>query len=103
MVGRGPDHWPISWRKAPWCVHPFGLWENPDDDEKGKQWARNIRADLKPWASGHVYLNFIGDEGADRLMAGFGKANYERLAKVKAEYDPDNLFRLNHNIKPAKQ
>ena len=46
------------------CVHPFGIWEDPADDERGRQWARDVRADLKPWASGAVYLNFIGDEGA---------------------------------------
>ena len=100
-VARGPAEYPIPWRSAPWCVHPFGLWEDPSDDERGRQWARSIRADLEPWASGAVYLNFIGDEGEDRVVAGFGRENYERLAKVKARYDPDNLFRLNHNIKPA--
>lgn len=59
------------------------------------------RADLQPWSSGAVYLNFIGDEGQDRLVAGFGPENYARLARVKARYDPDNIFHLNHNIKPA--
>ena len=53
-----------------------------------------------PWATGAVYLNFIGDEGQDRVVAGFGRENYRRLAAVKADYDPDNVFRLNHNIEP---
>ncbi len=101
MVARGPSGYPVPWRQAPWCVHPFGLWENPADDERGKQWARDIRADLRPWASGAVYLNFIGDEGKDRVVAGFGQDNYRRLAAVKARYDPENVFHLNHNIKPA--
>lgn len=92
---------PIPWRNAPWCVHPFGLWEDAKDDERGKQWVRRVRTDLKPWASGSTYLNFIGDEGGDRVVAGFGPENYQRLAAVKAQYDPDNFFRLNHNIKPA--
>jgi FAD/FMN-containing dehydrogenase len=48
-----------------------------------------------------VYLNFIGDEGEDRVVAGFGRENYARLAKIKTQYDPDNVFRLNHNIKPG--
>jgi FAD/FMN-containing dehydrogenase len=100
-VGRGPVDYPLPWRHAPWIVHPFGLWENPADDERARRWARDIRADLKPWASGAVYLNFIGDEGEDRVVAGFGRENYARLAKVKAKYDPENVFRLNHNIKPA--
>ena len=47
-----------------------------------------------------MYLNFIGDEGQDRLVAGFGRGNYDRLAAVKAAWDPDNVFRLNHNVAP---
>jgi len=101
MIARGPSDYPIPWRQSPWCVHPFGLWEDPDDDDRGRQWTHNIRTDLKPWASGNVYLNFIGDEGKDRVVAGFGPRNYQRLAMVKAQYDPENIFHLNHNIKPA--
>jgi FAD/FMN-containing dehydrogenase len=82
-------------------VHPFGLWEHPADDDKARNWARNIRSDLKPWASGATYLNFIGDEGEDRVVAGFGQDNYARLVKVKTQYDPGNVFHLNHNIQPA--
>lgn len=100
-IRRGPDDFPIPWRSAPWVAHPFGLWEDPADDERGKRWARNVRADLQQWASGSVYLNFIGDEGLDRIVAGFGRDNYARLAEVKAKYDPDNVFHLNHNIEPA--
>jgi FAD/FMN-containing dehydrogenase len=100
-IARGPADYPIPWRQAPWCVHPFGLWQDPADDERAKRWARDIRADLQPWASGDVYLNFIGDEGQDRVVAGLGRENYERLAAIKARYDPHNVFHLNHNIPPA--
>jgi FAD/FMN-containing dehydrogenase len=100
-IARGPAGYPIPWRSAPWCVHPFGLWEDPADDERGIRWARSVREDVRPWATGDVYLNFIGDEGADRIVAGLGRENFDRLARVKAEYDPDNIFRLNHNIPPA--
>jgi FAD/FMN-containing dehydrogenase len=99
-VARATADYPVPWRHAPWVIHPFGLWEDPADDERGKQWAHDIRTDLYPWSSGAVYLNFIGDEGEDRIIAGFGRDNYTKLAKVKKHYDPDNLFHLNHNIKP---
>ncbi|MFN8664519.1 MAG: FAD-binding oxidoreductase [Thermomicrobiales bacterium] len=99
-VGRGPAHYPIPWRTAAWCIHPFGLWENPEDDERARQWAKQLRAAMQPWASGDVYLNFIGDEGHDRVVAGFGPENYARLAAIKARYDPDNVFHRNHNILP---
>jgi FAD/FMN-containing dehydrogenase len=100
-VGRGDGDLPIPWRGASWVVHPFGLWEDPADDERARRWAKDIRSDLQPWATGAVYHNFIGDEGEDRLVAGFGRDNYGRLARVKAEFDPDNIFHLNPNIEPA--
>ncbi len=100
-VARDGNDYPIAWRQAAWCVHPFGLWENPADDERARNWAHDIRADLRPWASGDVALNFIGDEGHDRVLAGVGQKHAERLARIKAQYDPDNVFHLNHNITPA--
>ncbi|MEV4920351.1 FAD-binding oxidoreductase [Streptomyces tirandamycinicus] len=97
---RGDSEWPLPWRTAQWVLHPFAIWEDPADDERGRQWVRDARTDMTPWSVGQVYLNFIGDEGRERVVAGFGAENYRRLAGVKAAYDPDNVFRLNHNIKP---
>lgn len=100
-VARGPADYPIPWRQAPWFVFTFGMWEDPVDDDRARRWARSVRVDLQHWASDAIYLNFIGDEGQDRVVAGLGAENYARLAAVKAQYDPDNVFHLNHNIKPA--
>ena len=100
-VARETADWPVPWRSAPWCVHPFGLWTDRADDGRGRQWAKDVQAAMAPWATGAVYLNFIGDEGEDRTVAGFGAEAYRRLAGVKRTYDPDNLFHLNHNIRPA--
>ncbi|MGW1886396.1 FAD-binding oxidoreductase [Streptomyces sp. NPDC001970] len=100
-MARGDSAYPVPWRTARWVSHPFGIWENPADDEQGRQWVREARTDVMPWSIGQVYLNFIGDEGEQRVVAGFGAENYRRLAAVKAQYDPDNVFRLNHNIKPS--
>lgn len=100
-LGRGRSDYPLPWRQAPWLIHPFGLYQDSADDERARQWTHDIRADLKPWESGAVYLNFIGDEGQDRVVAGLGVENYSRLVKVKAQYDPENVFHLNHNIKPT--
>ena len=100
-VARQGGEFPVPWRSAPWVAHPLGLWEDPADDEQGRNWARALRSDLKPWANGAVYLNFIGQEGEERVIAGFGPENYRRLSGIKARHDPDNVFRLNHNIKPA--
>ncbi len=100
VAAQGAD-WPLPHRSAAWVQHPFGLWDDPADDARGIAWARKAVADMEPFATGSVYLNFIGDEGEDRVVAGYGEANYERLAAVKAEFDPDNVFHLHHNIKPA--
>jgi FAD/FMN-containing dehydrogenase len=100
-IASGPARFPVPYRDAPWGVHPFGIWEDPADDERCIQWVERVRAEVRPWRTGAVYLNFIGDEGGDRIVAGLGAENLRRLSAVKAEYDPDNVFRFNHNIRPA--
>ena len=100
-VARGRGDYPQPHRDALWVVHPFGLWDDPADDDRVISWVRRCCADLKPFATGAVYLNFVGDEGADRVAAGFGEENYRRLREIKTKYDPDNAFHLNQNIPPA--
>jgi FAD/FMN-containing dehydrogenase len=63
-------------------------------------WTRSLFGELEPMARG-VYVNFLGDEGADRVRAAYGAEKYERLAELKARWDPTNLFRSNQNIAPA--
>lgn len=97
----GEDETPMTQRDATWVIHPFALWESPDDDDRVIGWAKAFRDDIARLASGGVYLNFIGDEGEDRVRAAFGEEKYGRLARLKAQYDPDNVFRGNQNIRPA--
>ena len=56
---------------------------------------------MKPFATGRVYVNFIGDEGEERVVASFGREGYRRLQAIKDRYDPDNLFRSTQNVKPS--
>ncbi|MCF3184107.1 FAD-binding oxidoreductase [Streptomyces polychromogenes] len=100
-IAAAKEDYPVPYRDAPWAVHPFGMWEDPADDERVIRWVKDVRADVQPWATGAVYLNFTGDEGADRVVAGLGADNMRRLARLKREYDPDNVFRFNHNIPPV--
>ncbi|MFF4044266.1 FAD-binding oxidoreductase [Streptomyces sp. NPDC001816] len=100
-IAAGPHEYPVPYRDAPWAVHPFAVWEDPADDERALAWVRDVRAGVRPWSTGDVYLNFIGDEGAERVRAGLGAGNLLRLEKVKRAYDPDNVFRFNHNIRPV--
>ena len=95
------DGTPMTRRDATWVVHPFALWDDPADDDAIIAWGRGFRDALAPRATGGVYLNFIGEEGEERIRAAYGEDKYRRLSAIKAKYDPDNLFRLNHNITPA--
>jgi FAD/FMN-containing dehydrogenase len=97
----GEDQTPLTQRDATWVVHPFALWADPADDAAVIGWARGFRDAVRPFASGGTYLNFIGDEGEDRVRAAFGEQKYRRLTAIKARYDPGNVFRGNQNIKPA--
>ncbi|MFE9473431.1 FAD-binding protein [Streptomyces griseofuscus] len=100
-LASGPHTYPVPYRDAPWAVHPAGSWADPADDERCIGWVREVRAAVGPWSTGDVYLNFIGDEGPERVRAGLGAGNTLRLEKVKRRYDPDNVFRFNHNIRPV--
>lgn len=90
---------PLTNRGAAWVSHPFAVWEDSADDQANIGWVRDFRQQIAPYATGGVYLNFIGDEGEGRIRNAFGE-KYERLAAVKAEYDPGNLFRGNQNVAP---
>ncbi len=101
-IARVPeDATAFSGRTAPFNAHYLSLWQDEADDEKNIAYTRAIASAMKPWTTGRVYLNFIGDEGMDRIEASFGKEKYARLQSLKAEWDPDNLFRHNQNIRPA--
>lgn len=100
-VASRADGSPMATRRSPWVVHPLTMWEDPADDERAIQWTRGVCADVRPYATGATYLNFVGDEGEERIVSGYGRENYERLAAVKAEYDPEDVFHLHHPIRPA--
>ncbi len=76
-------------------------WREPSQDQENIAWARKLFDAATPFATGGVYVNFMpGDEG-NRVQSGAYGPNFARLAKLKAKYDPKNLFRLNQNIAPA--
>jgi Berberine and berberine like len=96
----GTESSPLAGRDATFVVHPFALWEDPGADERMIAWARGFRDDLRAYTTGTVYLNFIGDEGSERVRCGFARGAQERLSHLKGEWDPDNVFRGNQNIEP---
>jgi len=72
----------------------------PEDAAEQAAWARGLGQALHPLSAG-VYMNFLDDEGQDRVRAAYGPAKYQRLADLKKVWDPDNFFRRNQNIRPS--
>lgn len=86
-------------RKAAFLMNVHGRWENADDDERCISWSRELFKETQPYATGGVYVNFMPEDEADRVGNAYG-GNHDRLVEIKSEYDPTNLFRVNHNIQP---
>jgi FAD binding domain/Berberine and berberine like len=89
-------------RSARFAFNIAAICPVPELLEADRHWVRSFWEALSPHASsGGSYVNFMTDIDEDRVRAAYGPAKYERLARIKAEYDPDNVFHLNANIKPA--
>jgi FAD/FMN-containing dehydrogenase len=97
-VGRDETAW--GYRDANWSMVIAGVSRDPGGNGKTIQWAKDYWQALHPHSAGGSYINFMMEEGQERIQATYG-GNYERLRKVKAKYDPDNFFHVNQNIEPA--
>src|SRR3954447_5965807 len=97
-VARAPEGaTPLAKRDARYVVHPLLMWEDAAEDDRMISFGRRYREVLAPYRTGGTYLNFLGEEGAERVRAAYGP-NHERLARVKAGWDPDNVFRATGNV-----
>ena len=94
-----PDETAWSYRDATWAMVIAGIDPDPANNEMIMSWAREYWEALHPWSAGASYINFMMEEGEDRIKATYGD-HYERLAAIKAKYDPGNFFCVNQNIKP---
>jgi FAD/FMN-containing dehydrogenase len=90
-------------REARWNVSGLGIWEDPADDDTHVGWVRAYTERLAPASlTGAGYGNYSSaDESAERVRASYGDERFARLRRIKGRYDPDNVFRFNHNIPPA--
>lgn len=95
-----PDATAYSHRDAIYVCNVHGRWETATEDQKGIAWARGFFREAAPYATGGVYVNFLTDDEPERIKAAYGPG-YERLVSAKKKYDPDNLFRMNQNIRPS--
>lgn len=88
-------------RAAAFGLHVFPGWTDPASDDEIMTWARAVSDAIAPHASGGVYVNLLGEDEPDRVRDAYGP-NHERLVALKRRWDPDNLFRRNHNISPGR-
>jgi FAD/FMN-containing dehydrogenase len=94
-----PDATAYSHRDVQFVLNVHARWDEARDDDKCISWARGFFSETAPHATGGVYINFMTEEETDRINSAYG-AGYDRLVKAKSRYDPENLFRLNQNVRP---
>ena len=96
----GRNETAFSYRDANFTDVIAAVYPDPADTPKNKAWVQDYWSALHPHSAGGAYVNFMMDEGEDRVAASY-RDNYDRLAQMKGKYDPTNLFHVNQNIKPA--
>ena len=100
-VGRVPaDATAYPHRGAMYDAGLWGNWTDPADDERVTQWVRDCHASIAPHATGGVYVNYLDADEGDRVRAAYGE-NFDRLAEIKAKWDPENRFSNTKNVEPA--
>ena len=90
----------FPFRQARWLINIPATWRDAADDHREIAWARTSYAAVKPFLAEGTYVNFMGDDEDEGTAGAYGRT-IERLQRIKAVYDPDNIFRLNQNIQPA--
>jgi hypothetical protein len=100
VAAAGEDATAFAGRTAGHTININGVSETADGFEEEREWVRRYWRDLEPFQTS-VYVNFLMDEGEDRVRQAYGPERYDRLRRIKREWDPDNFFRLNQNIPPA--
>jgi len=88
-------------RQAPFWLGVEAAWKDPSLDEAHKDWGRVTMDALSPFTAEGRYVNDVVEAGDDVARGIYGDAKYERLVELKRAYDPDNVFRLSHNIPPS--
>jgi hypothetical protein len=99
-VGKSDTAW--SYHDSTWAMVVNGVDLDPANRDTVINWANGYWSDPHTFSAGGAYLNFMMDEGEDRVRATY-RGNYERLSMIKTKYDPDHFFRMNQKIVPCKR
>ena len=92
----------FAYRDVGWAGVIVGVDPDPAQAQMLKDWTIAYWEALHPTSAGGAYVNMMMDEGPERIKAAYGP-NYDRLSRIKAKYDPDNVFHVNQNIQPASK
>ena len=98
----GEDDTAFANRDAIYSLLILGRTDDPAGDGAVREWVRGLWKAVEPYSTGGVYVNYMGQDEAERIGEAYGTDHYARLAKIKNQYDPANLFRLNQNIAPSE-
>jgi len=86
-------------RERRFCITAVPKWEKKEQDAEMEAWADDLFNDLEPYAADGVYVNYLANEGKEKAESAYGR-HWEKLQSLKEKWDPENLFRMNHNIPP---
>jgi FAD/FMN-containing dehydrogenase len=95
-----PQATAFAHRHAQFALLLLATWSDPVESQKHLRWARESWEAMQPFSAGRVYVNYLGEEGEERVREAYG-SHYDRLVALKNTYDPTNFFRLNQNITPT--
>ena len=94
-----PEATAFPHRNTPFLLNLHTRWREKEEDGDAIAWAKDFHDATRPYSQG-VYVNFLSEEGADRVREAYTEKVWERLVETKRKWDPENVFRMNQNIAP---
>jgi len=89
-------------RQAGFSVVIVSMWSDPATSAANTAWTRDLYTALQPFSIEAVYVNYLDTDDANRVGAAYNPETYQRLRRLKAKYDPENVFQINQNVAPAR-
>jgi hypothetical protein len=93
----------LGHRDATWAIQVLAQWLEPERDTANRHWVRAFTDALSPWARPAGFPNFISEAGDAAVVVAYGAERHARLVEAKDRWDPENVFSLNHNIRPSSE